>query len=72
MIVAECGCGRGYDEDGWKALSPIGLQEMPGDAESPAVLLELRACVCGSTISYGSTRTSFIRRLGPERKANGD
>lgn len=45
--VKPCGCGRAYGIAAWSALAYVG--RMPSGEEG--VELELRNCVCGSTIS---------------------
>ncbi len=39
------------DEAKWRRLKFVGHQHMPADAQGPAETLELRDCVCGSTIA---------------------
>ena len=48
-VVAECGCGARYDEEGWQDLDEGGQQD-DGDGGE----IELRRCCCGSTISRGA------------------
>jgi two-component system cell cycle response regulator DivK len=46
-IVKQCGCGREYTRDQWVALGLCGRMHVPGSA----IALELRNCVCGSSIA---------------------
>jgi DNA-binding response OmpR family regulator len=46
-IVKQCSCGREYDREAWLALSLCGRIHVPGGDVS----LELRNCVCGSSIA---------------------
>jgi len=44
--VKTCKCGRRYSDEDWKKLELVGLQD-GGDDD----VLELRNCVCNSTIA---------------------
>ncbi len=46
-----CACGRSHSSDEWDMLELVGLQPVTAEADEPAMLLELRNCRCGSTIS---------------------
>lgn len=41
-----CGCGAVYDATSWRALPYVGVQRLDDEPD-----LELRNCVCGSTIA---------------------
>jgi CheY-like chemotaxis protein len=49
-IVKQCGCGREYNREEWLALSLCGRIHVPRSDVS----LELRNCVCGSSIAVQS------------------
>jgi CheY-like chemotaxis protein len=49
-IVKQCGCGREYSRDEWGALRLCGRIHVPGRNFA----LELRNCVCGSSIAVQS------------------
>ena len=49
IIVKQCACGREYDRREWLALSLCGRLHVPGGTD-----LELRNCVCGSSIAVQS------------------
>jgi two-component system cell cycle response regulator DivK len=49
-IVKQCGCGREYTHDQWVALDLCGRIHVPGGG----IALELRNCVCGSSIAVRS------------------
>jgi two-component system cell cycle response regulator DivK len=49
-VVKQCGCGREYTREGWVALRLCGRIHVPGTA----IALELRNCVCGSSIAVQS------------------
>jgi CheY-like chemotaxis protein len=49
-IVKQCGCGREYTRDQWLALGLCGRIHVPGGG----IALELRNCVCGSSIAVQS------------------
>lgn len=62
--VKECACGLSYDRDEWQALRLVGVQH------AGALDLELRNCVCGSTISVerevpvvGTVERERLKRL---------
>lgn len=44
-------CGRRHTPSDWAALQLIGVQRIEADDEGPAETLELRNCVCGSTLA---------------------
>lgn len=44
-IIARCACGREYPQKLWRQLQRRGTQH------GPPPCLELRDCVCGSTIA---------------------
>lgn len=46
-IVKQCGCGREYTRGQWLALHLCGRMHVPGSG----IALELRNCVCGSSIA---------------------
>jgi CheY-like chemotaxis protein len=46
-IVKQCGCGRDYTRDQWVTLHLCGRIHVPGSG----LALELRNCVCGSSIA---------------------
>lgn len=50
-IVKVCSCGRGYTQKGWEKLRLVGRMHVPADEGEPAYELEMRDCVCRSTIS---------------------
>jgi two-component system cell cycle response regulator DivK len=50
VIVKQCGCGREYNREEWLALSLCGRIHVPRSDVS----LELRNCVCGSSIAVQS------------------
>jgi hypothetical protein len=45
----KCACGHEISEAEWETLHYVGLQKVPADYGIPD--LELRNCVCGSTIA---------------------
>jgi hypothetical protein len=45
LFSKPCGCGRVHDAEAWASLPPAG--EMRDEEEN----LELRTCVCGSTLA---------------------
>lgn len=46
-----CGCGAAYAEEAWRALNFDGIQEGSDDTGRRfAADLEMRRCLCGSTI----------------------
>jgi two-component system, cell cycle response regulator DivK len=49
-IVKQCACGREYTRDQWLALGLCGRIHVPGSG----IALELRNCVCGSSIAVQS------------------
>lgn len=54
--VARCACGRSYSADAWAALPWHGDQpQLEGEP-----VLELRGCVCGSTISRERSATPLV------------
>jgi|GEM_PF-3957197 len=50
-FCVRCACGRSYSLQEWSALELVGHQPVPAEHDEPAMLLELRNCRCGSTIS---------------------
>jgi hypothetical protein len=62
--IAACNCGRVYNHAGWEHLVLIGGMDAD-DQRYPLKILELRNCLCGSTISL--TRTSSA----PTRESRG-
>lgn len=50
-IIKTCSCGRKYTRAQWRKLRYVGRIHVPADEEGPADDLELRDCVCQSTIS---------------------
>jgi hypothetical protein len=54
--VVTCACGRPYSHDAWQAL--------PWDGDMPSgigeYVLELRRCVCGSTICRARRGAGYI------------
>lgn len=44
-----CACGHAISEEEWETLRYIGIQSVPPSFGMPD--LELRNCVCGSTIA---------------------
>ncbi len=50
-IVVRCKCGRGFTADEWAKLAPNGVQHIEEDGLDAAEVLELRTCICGSTIA---------------------
>jgi hypothetical protein len=44
-VYKRCACGREYTRDDWGKLDYCGLQDGEGET------LELRLCLCGSTIA---------------------
>jgi hypothetical protein len=54
--VARCSCGRPYSDDAWRAL--------PWDGDQPSgigtIMLEMRCCVCGSTICRARRGSEYI------------
>lgn len=51
-----CSCGTSYARSEWSALRLVGLMEVED------VLLELRNCRCGSTISVSRRMTAQLAR----------
>jgi CheY-like chemotaxis protein len=49
-VVKQCGCGREYSRPQWVALRLCGRIHVPGTG----IALELRNCVCGSSIAVQS------------------
>ena len=52
--VAECSCGKSYTQEQWDELKVLGPMDVPaGDNPmlEPAYGLELRNCICGSTLA---------------------
>jgi len=50
-IIKMCACGRSYTLAEWRQLRYVGRIQVPADEEGPADDLELRDCMCRSTIS---------------------
>lgn len=61
MKVASCSCGLAYDHAGWDRLLLVGGMDAD-DPEAPATVLELRNCVCGSTIALARTASAPTQR----------
>lgn len=57
MRVATCSCGRAYDHASWDRLILVGGMDA-NDPEAPAMILELRNCSCGSTITLARTASA--------------
>lgn len=53
-IIKKCGCGRCYTKSQWKALEYVGVQE--SETKKLIHSIELRNCICGSTICVASRR----------------
>ncbi len=51
VFVASCGCGRNFTAGAWAKRQLNGVQHIEADESGPASALELRTCVCGSTIA---------------------
>lgn len=49
-IIKQCSCERTFTQASWNALVLAGTLETEDDAGQPTTL-ELRHCVCGSTIA---------------------
>ena len=49
-MLAECSCGRSYDDADWAALRLVGGLD-PEDTDDPGWILELKNCACRSTLS---------------------
>jgi hypothetical protein len=48
-----CGCGLVHDTAAWESLPSRGVQAFDADATGPAEAIELRNCLCGSTLAVG-------------------
>lgn len=56
-VIKVCrSCGRSYTREAWCQLRYVGRIQVPADEEGPADDLELRDCVCRSTISVDRAR----------------
>jgi len=57
MTFKACSCcGRGYDSVSWAALHLLGVQPVPGYQS-----LEMRLCVCGTTLGVEVYGPSLMR-----------
>lgn len=52
-MIKQCGCGRSFTEETWRALDYCGRMDL-GEEDEPA--LELRNCPCGSTLAIREER----------------
>lgn len=55
-MIKECACGRRYGESAWERLYYVGIHR----DERPYPDLELRNCVCGSTIAVAMPTAEFF------------
>jgi hypothetical protein len=65
MIAKVCPCcGRGFERPAWDALAFVGV--MHGEGEQGPEHLELRNCVCGSTLAREVTDAHELVTLTKE------
>ncbi len=57
MIIKTCGCGRAFTAAAWARLPYVGIM---------AGCLEMRNCLCGSTIAVKHGRRYVGIELNPE------
>jgi len=57
-----CSCGAEYSRAEWSQLACPGTQYVPATVDDPAMLLELRNCTCGSTMSVDLYTTGHVAR----------
>jgi hypothetical protein len=65
VIIKECGCGRQYSRETWSTLRLVGRQ---GDDDGA---IELRDCVCRSTIAVDVRDLRELPIVGPADRARG-
>lgn len=54
--VKTCACGRSFGSKGWNLLDYVGIHK----DEPPHPDLELRNCICGSTIAVAMPTDEFF------------
>ena len=70
MIIKHCACGRVLDEAAWRELRLVGGMD-PEDDERPDYILELRNCICGTTLAIErlvESKPEAILRLRIQRR----
>ena len=70
MIIKHCACGRVLDEAAWRELRLVGGMD-PEDDERPEYILELRNCICGTTLAIErlvESKPEAILRLRIQRR----
>ena len=58
--LAGCACGLSFDHAGWERLRLVGGMDAD-DPDKPTLILELRNCSCGSTISLARVSSAPTR-----------
>lgn len=53
-LLKACACGLAYSTEAWSRLAFVGINYFPADTFGPAEAIELRNCVCGSTIAINA------------------